>query len=128
MRFDRDLPPSHFFSFGKGNVKPRTNYIVLLGIIGFLFLWVTVASFINIYASNSWEGALMLAIYLALEFTVVFALSGVGHDLEISHLKFLEEVKDMSLEEARNYNAGSTGTNPTGPQPGAGVGKRPWWW
>ncbi|HEX8218983.1 MAG TPA: hypothetical protein VF914_07185 [Chloroflexia bacterium] len=103
-RFDQDSPPSRFFSFGRGNVKPRTNYILLLGSIGFLFLWVTVASFINIYASNWWEGALMLAIYFALEFTVMFALSGVGHDLERSQRTFVDEVAGKIPREPSDPN------------------------
>lgn len=100
MRFDQYLAPSVFFSFGRGNVKPRTNYVLLLGSIAFLFLWITVASFRTIYSENPYQGALLLAIYLALEFMVVFALSGVGHELAYTHSDFLNYVDRKSRKEA----------------------------
>jgi hypothetical protein len=93
MRFELQLPPSSFFSFGRGNVKPRSIYVLLLFIIGFLFLWVTITAFLYIYAKNWWEGAIFLSVYLALEFIIIFAFSGVGHDLATEHKKFVENVE-----------------------------------
>jgi hypothetical protein len=121
MRFDRGLTPSIFFSFGRGNVKPRTVYILLLGTIGFLFMWVTVAAFIQIYASHWWEGAFMLSIYFALEFTVVFALSGVGHDLEKTHKDFVQFVDDESRYKATKINRPAPKADPIQKQPDAGA-------
>lgn len=117
LRFEWGQTPSIFFSFGRGNVKPRTIYVLLLGTIGFLFLWVTVASFINIYASHWWEGALMLAIYFALEFNVVFAFSGVGHDLETTHKDFVDKVDEISRKEAGWANRPTLTTQATTAQP-----------
>jgi hypothetical protein len=108
MRFERDQIPSLFFSFGRGNAKPRTTYVLLLGTIGFLFLWVTIASFINIYASHPWEGAIMLALYFGLEFAVVFALSGISYDLEKTHSAFVEYVEEKSRDEVRRLKGFSS--------------------
>jgi hypothetical protein len=99
VRFDRDLIPSRFFSFGTGNWKPRMSYWLLLGTIGVLFCWVIAVCFAQVYVKSWEQGSIFLAVYLFAAFLQLFTFSGIRHDLQNRHEIFFKEEEDNIKEE-----------------------------
>lgn len=91
IRFERNLPPSRFFSFAAGVFKPRITYFLVSFLpvsLSCLSLWLLIDTAIH---TATWFSWVFVALYLALFLLAGVAASGMRTDMTRSFLDFMND-------------------------------------